>query len=72
MGLEIIDGSGQPRTDEELQEAIDAVGQIMVKQPFVLPLFTVHSGIIFDCLRELQSYRAIIAKAKKDEEQHSS
>jgi len=63
--MEMIDESGKPRSDEDLQQAIDAVGQIMVKQPLVLPLFTVHAGIIRDCLLELQIYRKLIAEAKK-------
>ena len=62
--MEMIDESGKSRSDEDLQEAIIAVRQIMIKQPLVLPLFTIHAGIIFDCLQELQSYRAIIAKIK--------
>lgn len=55
MGM--VDMSGQPRSDEEIQEALDAVNEIMVKRPLVLPLFTVHAGIIRDCLRELQQRR---------------
>jgi len=64
--MEIIDRIGQPRSDEELQEAIDACKQIMIKQPLVLPLFTVHAGIIVNCLQELQVYRALIAKLKAE------
>ncbi len=53
----MIDMSGQPRSDEELQEAIDCVKTIMVKHSMVLPLFTVHALLILDCLRELQERR---------------
>lgn len=62
---EMIDKSGQPRSDEELQEAIDACKQIMIKQPLVLPLFTVHAGIIVNCLEELQMMRRLLAEAKR-------
>ncbi len=55
--MTFIDKTGQPRSDKELQEAIDCVNQIMVKQAMVLPLFTVHAGIIRDCLIELQRLR---------------
>jgi len=55
----MIDMSGQPRSDEELQEAIDAAKTIMVKHSFVLPLFTVHAGIIINCLEELQERRKL-------------
>ena len=64
--MEMIDESGKPRSDKDLQEAIDVVGQIMVKHSTVLPLFTIHAGIILDCLRELQKYRAIIAKLRAE------
>ena len=60
-----IDMTGQPRSDEDLQDAIDAVKQIMVKQPLVLPLFTVHAGIILNCLEELQYVRKMLAEAKR-------
>jgi len=55
MGM--ADISGTPRSDEEIQEAIDCVKTIMVKHSTVLPLFTVHALLILDCLRELQSRR---------------
>lgn len=57
MGM--VDMSGQPRSDEELQEAIDCVKTIMVKHSLVLPLFTAHALLIVDCLRELQERRKV-------------
>ena len=60
------DRTGQPRGDEELQEALDVVMQIMIRQPLVLPLFTVHAGIRRDCLQELQKRRA------RDGQHHTS
>jgi len=61
----MVDMSGQPRSDEELQEAINACKQIMVKHSLVLPLFTVHAGIIVNCLEELQTMRHLLAEAKR-------
>ena len=55
MGM--VDRTGQPRDDKEIDEAINAVEQIMVKHATVLPLFTVHAGIIRDCLIELRVRR---------------
>ncbi len=55
MGM--VDMTGKPRSDEELQEAIDCVKTIMVKHPTVLPLFTVHAMLIKNCLEELQERR---------------
>jgi len=47
------DKTGQPRSGKELKEALETVISIMIKQPLVLPLFTVHAGIIKDALLEL-------------------
>ena len=53
----MIDMSGKPRSDEDLQEAIDCITMIAVKYPTVLPMLTVNVMNIRDCLRELQSRR---------------
>ena len=53
----MVDKTGQPRSDKDLQDAINAVTEIMVKHATVLPLFTVHATIIRDCLLELQRRR---------------
>lgn len=63
--MSMSDMTGQPRSDEELQEAIDACKQIFVKQALVLPLFTVHAGIIINCLEELQKLRRLLAEAQR-------
>jgi len=60
-----VDMTGQPRSDRELQEAIDCVKTIRVKYPLVLPLLTVHAGIIIDCLEELQGIRKLLVEAKR-------
>ena len=60
-----IDMTGQPRSDEELQEAINCVRTIMVKHSTVLPLFTVHSVLILNCLEELQTLRGFLKKARE-------
>jgi len=57
MSMEMIDETGKPRSDEELQEAIGCVKTIMVKHPTALPLFTVHALLILNCLEELQGLR---------------
>ncbi len=59
------DMTGKPRSDEELQEAVDCVKEIMVRHSTVLPLFTVHTLTILDCLRELQSVRKLLEEARK-------
>ena len=53
----MIDMSGKPRSDEELQEAIDCITTVAVKYPTVIPMLTVNVMNIRDCLRELQSRR---------------
>ncbi|KKN12177.1 hypothetical protein LCGC14_1019000 [marine sediment metagenome] len=52
-----IDKTGQPASDEDLQEAINCVETIMLKHPTVLPLFTVQGLTIRRCLLELQEIR---------------
>ena len=63
--MTMMDMSGKPRSDEELQEAIDCVKTIMVKHTTVLPFFTVHALLILDCLRELQHVRQLLEQARK-------
>jgi len=63
--VEMIDETGKPRSDEELQEAIDCVKTIMVKHSTVLPLFTVHALLILNCLEELQNLRRLLEEARK-------
>lgn len=63
--MEMVDKTGQPRSDEELQEAIHCVEVIMVKHSTVLPLFTVHAGTIRACLLELQSLRKLLEEARR-------
>jgi hypothetical protein len=53
----IVDRTGQPRRDEEIDEAISAVEVIMVKHSMALPLFTVNAMCIRDCLIELKVRR---------------
>ena len=53
----MIDRTGEPRDNDEIEEAISAVETIMVRHATVLPLFTVHAGIIRDCLFELKVRR---------------
>ena len=63
--MSMVDMSGKPRSDEELQEAIDCVKTIMVKHPTALPFFTVHALLILNCLEELQSIRKLLAEARR-------
>ncbi len=64
LTMEIVNKIGQPRSDKELQEAIDCVNEILIKHALVLPcryypLFTVHA-----CLLELQNLRKLLAVAR--------
>ena len=63
--MTMIDMTGQPRSDEELQEAIDCVKTIMVKHSTVLPLLTIHALTIVDCLSELLILRKFLAEARR-------
>lgn len=57
MGM--VDMTGKPRSDEELQEAIEAIKVIMVKHSTTIPLLTLNALCILDCLRELQALRLL-------------
>lgn len=56
MGM--VDMSGQPDSDDDIQDAINCINTVMVKHATVLPILTVHAGIIRRCLLELQRRRA--------------
>lgn len=51
------DMTGKPRSDEDIQDAINCINTIMVKHATVLPLLTVHAGIIREGLIELLQRR---------------
>ncbi len=53
----MLDMTGQPRSDEDLQNAIECINVVMVKHATALPILTIHAGIIRDCLLELQQRR---------------
>lgn len=63
--VDMIDMTGQPRSDKDLQEAIDVCKEIMIKHSLVLPFFTVHAGIIINCLEELQGLRKLLEEARR-------
>lgn len=50
--IDMEDKTGQPRDEQEILEALRAVQETLIKHAIVLPLITVHAGIIMDCLRE--------------------
>jgi len=57
--MEIADRSGQPVTTRELNDAINAVESILLRQPTVLPLFTVNGMAIRRALLELRQQRSL-------------
>lgn len=63
--MEINDKTGQQRSDAELQESIRYVKEIMVQDPTVPPLLTLHAITILDCLSELQNFRKLLAEARR-------
>lgn len=67
MTLEVTDKSGQPRSDQDLQEGIDTLTRIMAApwataQPELLLVIPT----LLDCLRELQALRVEIKKKFPD------
>ena len=70
--MSFIDKTGMPRSDNEIQEAIDVVKEVLIKHSTVLPMLTVHCGIIMDGLRELQTLRKLLRQAKERRELEAS
>ena len=68
MTINIVDQTGQPRSDEDLQEAIDTCKSEMAKHKVgdFPPMLMVMFPTIIECLQELQRIRAVIAKHQKE------
>ena len=64
MGINIIDQSGQSRSDQDLQDAIDAVTREMVVLAPGNPQLIVMLPTIRECLVELQGFREIVKRIK--------
>ena len=63
MGIDIIDESGKPRSDADIQEAIDLLTKIMVTSRMTAdPELVVMIPTLLDLLREMQSIRKMIQK----------
>lgn len=62
---EFIDMTGKPRSDRELEEAIQVVGKFIVKGILSLPPeLALQLGVIRGLLLELQAIRAVIQAGK--------
>ena len=59
MGMEMIDKTGEPRSNEDLQEAIEAIKHAMVNPPLTHPMLVVNLMAIKELLLELQIRRRI-------------
>ena len=56
--MSAVDMTGEPRSDEDLQEAIDVITTIAVKHALSLPpMLVVNLMNIRSCLHELQARR---------------
>lgn len=69
MGINMIDQSGTPRSDQDLQEAIDAVTVEMTSRTLGNPQLGVMLPTIMECLRELQGFRELVKKIKAKQNQ---
>lgn len=65
MGINMIDKSGTPRSDQDLQDAIDAVvKEFTSANPNMNLDMMLVFPIIMDCLVELQGFRDLVKKIK--------
>jgi len=66
MGVEMIDKTGQPRSDDEIKKAILVVEKVMVSiDCFKNPTLFVQLPTIREALKELLDVRERIGKLKK-------
>lgn len=65
MGINMTDLTGQPRSDADLQEAIDAAKYELIDATIDRPPgLQVMLPTIIECLVELQGFRELIKKLK--------
>ncbi len=69
MTINITDLSGQPRSDADLQEAIDTVKKQMISRSIENPMLEVMLPTILECLVELQGFRELVKKIKAKQNQ---
>ena len=70
MGINFIDQSGQFRSDQDLQESIDALKTALVAQRITLPPeLTVRLPTMIELLTELQGFRELVKKIKAKQKQ---
>ncbi len=65
MSMEMEDVTGQPTSDEDLQEAIVIIGKTMLKPLTVPPELGIHLMDIRALLLELQLMRKMLAEARE-------
>ena len=63
--VKFTDKTGQPRSDEDLQQAIDVCSQVAVKHTLEIPILTIHIMDIIALLKELQALRKLIADLRE-------
>lgn len=69
MSINMVDMSGKPRGDDELDEAIEAVGVTMARDLLkVPPRLAVLMPAVLGFLRELKMVRGFIRKAREEKE----
>ncbi len=69
--MAMVDMTGQPRSDEELQEARTAVGKALINSHEIAkvnPELAINLTTIHQCLGELQALRKLLAEARRKRE----
>jgi len=70
MGINMTDLSGTPRSDNELQDAVDAVvKEFSSMNPTMSHEIMLVFPTIMDCLKELQGFRELVRKIKAKQNQ---
>lgn len=55
--MEMMDRSGEPRPDDQVEAALQAVKEKVVREPTKDPVMTIHYITIMDALEELLAIR---------------
>jgi len=68
MSIDFIDRTGEPVSDEDIQESINCMKTVMIKHATTLPIVTLQAATIIHALEELKAYRKLIREHNRDRE----
>ena len=64
MTIHEVDMTGEPRSDEDLDEAISVCKEVAIKHTLAIPILTIHIMDIINQLEELKYIRGKLKEAR--------